>query len=220
MRKVSRETFENANQSKEFAEREVILLDQPDTDNDKELALSKLKTLNPELKDDDIDFVRRFNNREELGYFPLKVVFLKKTIAQNLVEIIETSDDMIDWVRRGQTWTQRAKNRNAQRNIEEKNEDLPDDSPYIWEPRFIGRYLVKQKVKNPSYNPSGTVTTNQEVQLHQAEHALDGLNRAVTASGPGAPVPPPPQTDQQGKEGTNNNPQDGPTAGTSGTRNG
>ena len=202
MRRIARDTYENSNQSREFADREVIILNQADTVDDLEFALSKLQEIDSTIVENDIDMVKRFHQKDDSGYFPLKVVLKKKTVAQRLVETFETSEEEIDWIRRGQTWSQRAKNRRVQENIELKNEDLPGDTLYVWGPKFVGGYLIKQ----PRYlghlrhqgNGAEKTTTNQQLTNSQARDALNGLNEALLRNGPGA------EQEQDSQAPTNN----------------
>ena len=158
-----------AEKSKEFAVREVIISGQEESKDDLSLAVAAIQTVIPSIVRSDIYMVSRFQRPDETSFRPLKAVFYRESLAKEVVETVESSEanrQKFDYIRRGLTWRQRAANSRARNYVEEKNLDIPVGHPDRWEIQQVGGFQIavqpvrqKEKMKANTYQrPRGQAT--------------------------------------------------------------
>ena len=199
-----------ASKAKAFADKEVILIGFEKTEDDITLAYNKLLIVDPRISKSDIQFVTRFSKEDESGHPPLKVVLKKKSVAERIVENVETSENDINWVRRGLTWNQRLANGRIRSDRERLNSNLPEDADYSWEMNMVGGHLSLYQDWTTTNSSTETTSTLSSVTSVEAQTALKLLDEAVASSSPASTI----QANGTTSSGTTEN---GPAAAASST---
>ena len=184
MERVSNRAIDRNDQSKEIAAKEVILTGLADSENDMELAFTKLKVFDPQLTRWCIEKVQRFVNPDAEGFKTLKVVLKKKSSAERLNEAIEAEKD-VTWARRGLTYAQRQKVINVQKNINRLNANRPENCSFLWVMKMTAGHASAEKAPNPDYREDMETETGQNVEIEKAKEGLNNLEEAIKESGPG-----------------------------------
>ena len=200
-----------AEKSKEFAVREVIISGQEESKDDLSLAVAAIQTVIPSIRRSDIYMVSRFQRPDETSFRPLKAVFYRESLAKEVVETVESSEanrKKFDYIRRGLTWRQRAANSRARNYVEEKNLDIPVGHPDRWEIQQVGGFQIavqperqKEKMKANTYQrPRGqTEIRNSNTNTN---HATNNQQRTNTKDHTRAGEPKPSTSEQASKKKT------------------
>ena len=126
-------------------------IDGDNIDSEIQRALPLIQTMYPECKDEDIEHVNRFPSPTDDGTWPLVVTFEDSRIPKIMEAVAKANKGKFLWFAPSLARHIRRWNAKQEERCRQKNEDLPENDPTIWETKIVGSIKILRRIPNPDY---------------------------------------------------------------------